>query len=512
MNVSRLACLPVVVLATFAVALMIAPSASAEDIILAEIGDHEQTCEASSSVQYEWFVYNSHNVSYLLEMSIDVASGEGWESEFEDEYILLDPGDGASVTLILSATNEVTSEDVNQTVIFTFVDLDDTNKSEVLHGYANTSMIPVWGVIAPGKNKILGMFDNPFPEPFNDNYVTFLISVGLWAMIAVVFMYIIDPIAHIFTKKTKTDLDDRILAIMRKPIFVIVVVYGIVSSFSVLPLSEKDIGEIFVIYGLVMIALVTFVAYKIFKEVLVYLGKRWASKTDSQIDDVLIPVIDKIGGILIMLFGAMSIVTYLGYDVTFLLTGVGVFGLVIAFAAQDALSNFFSGIMLLMDRPFAEGEYITIPTGELCRIEKIGIRSCRLYDVFASDYIVLPNNKLINEKIVNLTKPDIRATANVVVGVAYGSDVPKVERILVEAARNCKNVLTDEDKVPVARFTNFGDSALEFKVFFWVDDFMNQWKAAHEIREEVNKRFAEEGIDIPYPHRTIYIKEMPKTK
>ena len=509
---SRLAFLPIALMATFLAAMMVTPSASAQDIILAEIGDHEQTCEASDSVEYEWFVYNSHNVSYLLEMSVDSVSGEGWESEFEAQYILLDPGDGASVKLVVSATNDVTSEDVNQTVVFNFVDLEDTNNSEVMYGYANTSMIPVWGVIAPGKNKILGMFDNPLPAPFDDNYVTFLINVGLWACIAVVFMYVVDPIVHVFTKKTKTDLDDRVLAIMRKPIFVVVIVYGIVSSFSVLPLSEKDIGEIFVIYGLVMIILVTFVAYKIFNEILVYLGKRWASKTDSQIDDVLIPVIDKIGGILIMIFGAMSIVTYLGYDVTFILTGVGVFGLVIAFAAQDALSNFFSGIMLLMDRPFSEGEHITLPSGELCRVEKIGIRSCRLYDVFANDYIVLPNNKLINEKVVNLTKPDSRATVNVAVGVAYGSDVAKVEKILVEAARKPKNVLTDEGKEPVARFANFGESALEFKVYFWVDDFMNQWRVAHEIREEVNKRFAEEGIEIPYPHRTIYVKEMPKTK
>ncbi len=296
-------------------------------------------------------------------MSTDLSSGDGWSSEFEQQFLLLTPGEGASVKLIVSATNDVTSVDANQTVFFTFTGLEDSADSEVLTGYANTTMIPVWGIIAPGKNKILGLFDNPFPEPFNDNYATFLISVGLWAVIAVVFMYVIDPIVGLFTKKTKTDVDDRILAIVRKPIFILVIIYGLVSSFSILPLSEKDIGSVFRLYGVTLIAIVTFVAYKIFKEVLVYMGRKWSAKTDSEIDDVLIPVIDKIGGILIMIFGAMSVVTYLGYDVTFLLTGVGVFGLVIAFAAQDALSNFFSGIMLLMDRPFAEGEYITIPTG-----------------------------------------------------------------------------------------------------------------------------------------------------
>jgi small-conductance mechanosensitive channel len=196
--------------------------------------------------------------------------------------------------------------------------------------------------------------------------------------------------------------------------------------------------------------------------------------------------------------------------VTFLLAGVGVMGLVIAFAAQDALSNFFSGIALLLDRPFSEGDHITLPTGELCRVDKIGIRSTRLYDTFANDYIVLPNNKLVNDKVVNLTEPDRRTVTSVVVGVAYGSDVAKVERIMLEAARAQSNIVLEGGKEPVVRFTNFGESALEFKVFVWVDDFMNKWRVAHDIRKEINKRFSEEGIDIPFPQRTIYVKEMPK--
>ncbi len=371
-------------------------------------------------------------------------------------------------------------------------------------------MIPVWGVMAPGKNKLLGTFDNPLPEPFNGNYSTFLLNVGIWACIALVFMYVFDPVVRMFTKKTKTDIDDRILKILRKPVFALVIVYGLVSSFSILPLSERDIGEIFLLYGIVLIVIITFVAYKVFKEVLIFLGRRYSQKTASEIDDVLIPVIDKIGGILIMIFGAMSVITYLGYDVTFLLAGVGVMGLVIAFAAQDALSNFFSGIALLLDRPFSEGDHITLPTGELCRVDKIGIRSTRLYDTFANDYIVLPNNKLVNDKVVNLTEPDRRTVTSVVVGVAYGSDVAKVERIMLEAARMQSNIVLEKEKEPVVRFTNFGESALEFKVFVWVDDFMNKWRVAHDIRKEINKRFSEEGIDIPFPQRTIYVKEMPK--
>jgi small-conductance mechanosensitive channel len=490
--------------------LAFAPAVAGQDLILEELGDHTQECEASASVEYEWFVYNPESTSYLLELSVDVSAGEGWNSEFDQLFLLLSPDEGSSVKLVVSATNEVTTQTVNQTVFFTFTELENSTNTFVLEGHAETSMIPVWGVMAPGKNKLLGTFDNPLPEPFDRNYSTFLLNVGIWACIALVFMYVFDPVVRTFTKKTKTDIDDRILKILRKPVFALVIVYGLVSSFSILPLNERDIGEVFRLYGIVLIVIIIFVAYKVFKEVLIFLGRRYSQKTASEIDDVLIPVIDKIGGIFIMIFGAMSVITYLGYDVTFLLAGVGVMGLVIAFAAQDALSNFFSGIALLLDRPFSEGDHITLPTGELCRVEKIGIRSTRLYDTFANDYIVLPNNKLVNDKVVNLTEPDRRTVTSVVVGVAYGSDVAKVESIMLEAARKQSNVVLEKGKEPVVRFTNFGESALEFKVFVWVDDFMNKWRVAHDIRKEINKRFSEEGIDIPFPQRTIYVKEMPK--
>lgn len=491
---------------------LLAPTALAEGITLEEIGDHSLECEAGSSVEYEWFVYNSFPSPFLLELSVEPVSGTGWSSEFGQQFVLLSPGEGYSIGLTVSSTNDVTSEDVVQTVHFTFTELDNSTNMFVLDGTAETSMIPVWGIIAPGKNKLLGMFDNPLPAPLDSNYVTFVINVCLWAGIAGAFIFVVDPIVRMFTKKTKTDLDDRVLKILRKPIFALVIAYGVVDSFSILPLSEREVGEIFVIYGIVLIVILTFVAYRIFKEVLIFLGKKYSTKTESKIDDVLIPVIDKIGGILIMVFGAMSIITYLGYDITFLLAGVGVFGLVIAFAAQDALSNFFSGIFMLLDRPFQEGEYIQLPGGEMCRVENIGIRSTRLYDVTNNDFIILPNNKLVNDKIVNLNKPDKEGKWSVTVGVAYGSDVDEVQRIMLEAAMKHPNILKGGDKDPVVRFNNFGDSALEFKIFFWVDDFMNQWKAAHDLRVEYSKRFPEAGIEIPFPARTLYIKEMPKQK
>jgi len=315
---------------------------------------------------------------------------------------------------------------------------------------------------------------------------------------------------RLVTKRTKTDIDDRILKIIRVPLFVLIIIYGLVSSLAILPLSDSEVGSVFEIYGIVLIAILTFVVYKIFKEVLIYSGRRWARRTNTEVDDVLIPVIDKIGGVIVLVFGAVAVVNYLGYDITFLLAGVGVFGLVIAFAAQDALSNFFSGMALLLDRPFSEGDYIMLTSGELCKVEKIGIRSTRMQDVFTNNLIVLPNNKLVNDKVVNLSEPSTQTVSDVTVTVPYGTDIERIEKIMMDIAKKHKEVLKETDREPSVRLSNFGEATMEFKLFFWVDDFMAKWRVAHELRKEINRRCSEEKIDIGVPQRVIQIKESSK--
>lgn len=500
----------ILVVATLLIATTwLAAPASAEGIVFREVGDLSKECRASSSVTYTWFVYNGNATSYLLEVSVDQSSGFGWSSHFSQEIFVLSPAEEVFVNLTVVAEADVSAKTVEQAVTFTFTDLGNATDTTVFRSVVTTEMMPAWSAVAPGRNKLLGTFENPLPAPFDNNYVTFLLNLAIWSGVALFVAFVLDPAVRMFTKRTKTDLDDRVLSIIRKPLFALIVVYGLVSSLYILPLTERQVAITYESYGIVLIAIVTFVVYKVFKEVLITLGKRWAARTSSEIDDVLVPVIEKLGGVLILLFGAIGIVNYLGYDITFLLAGVGVFGLVVAFAAQDALSNFFSGIFLLLDRPFVEGDYITLATGELCRVEKIGIRSTRLYEVFQHDYIILPNNKLVNDKVVNLEEPNEQGKATVKVGVAYGTDVRKVERILLEEANSHPNVVKEVGKEPVVRFTDFGDSALMFNLIVWVDNFMNQWKVAHELRMAINDRFAKEGIEIPFPQRTVYIKEMP---
>jgi small-conductance mechanosensitive channel len=165
---------------------------------------------------------------------------------------------------------------------------------------------------------------------------------------------------------------------------------------------------------------------------------------------------------------------------------------------------------LLLDRPFVEGDYVQIMTGETCRVDKIGIRSCRLYDVFANDYIVLPNNKLVNDKIVNLNEPDGKGVGEITLSVVPTADVSSVEKILLEVASRNDEVLKDEGVAPSVRLAGFSESGLDFKLFFWVSEFMSKWRVAHELRKEIVARFAKSGIEMAVPQRTVYVKYRSK--
>jgi small-conductance mechanosensitive channel len=478
-----------------------------QDVIFIQTTSGYMECEAGSSVVYQWFIFNGQANSQLVEIEMNVSSGDGWQATLNRAVTVLRPQESTFVNLTFTTDNSVGGHNISQAVIFDFTDLNNSVLTHSTSAAIYTKTIPLWGVISPGKNKLLGAFDNPLPPPLDSNYATFGLSVALWALIAVFFAYVINPFVRMFTKRTKTDIDDRILKIMHMPIFALIIIYGFVSSLAILPLSEGSFRFVSQIYGVFLIAIVTFLTYKIFKEVLVYVGKRIASRTKTEIDDVLIPVIDKVGGLVVVVFGSIAVLSYLGYNITFLLAGVGVMGLVIAFAAQEALSNFFSSMTLLLDRPFTEGDYIQLSSGETCRVDSIGVRSSRLYDVFQNTHIILPNNKLVNDKVTNLSEPDGQGVAEVAVSVAAGTDVQKVERILLEAASAHKEVLKDAGKEPASRLAGFRDSSLDFKLFIWVEDFMTRWRVAHELRKEIYRRFIEEGIEMAMPIRAVTIKE-----
>ncbi len=351
-------------------------------------------------------------------------------------------------------------------------------------------------------------YEIDLPPPLDEPWGQFLILLLIWVMIGLSVVLIIRPIIRKAFKNTETDVDDKILKIIGGPVVVFIFLYGFIQSMQVLPnIPDWFMDGLLDLYSFIVSFFVVYIAYTVFKAVFMPLGMEYSKRTESELDDVLIPLINKLGGVLIIIFGLIWIASTQGINVTVLVAGFGIVGLVIAFAMQDTLANFFSGIFILTDRPFKVGDTILID-GDYCRVEKIGLRTTWLYNRFDHDIIIFPNNEIAGNKIVNLTEPDQKFKAKVAVGVAYGSDLDKVQEIMIQALKDQPGVILDDpDRAPFCRFQEFGDSSLNFKATAWIGDIFDQWKIAHNARLEIEKRFAEEEIEIPFPQRVIHMEK-----
>ena len=229
-------------------------------------------------------------------------------------------------------------------------------------------------------------------------------------------------------------------------------------------------------------------------------------KTDTQYG----PLLEIIGSLLIIVFGVTNFLSTYHVDFGVLLAGVGVVGLVIALAAQDTLSNFFSGILLLLDQGFKTGDMIYF-NDTYCLIREIGLRSTKIYDIVNHVMIITPNNSLANQNILNLTRPDRYYRIRIEVGVSYDSDPDQVEKLLLEVAEQNSDVEQDDPtRMPLVRFQDFGDSSLTFVLVAWINNVIKIRQINSDLHHQVFDKLKDAGVTIAFPQRDVHIHEVPE--
>jgi small-conductance mechanosensitive channel len=193
----------------------------------------------------------------------------------------------------------------------------------------------------------------------------------------------------------------------------------------------------------------------------------------------------------------------LGIKVTILLAGSAALLVGIGFGLQEIFKDTLSGIFLIFDRSIEVGNIVELEN-VVGRVTSIGLRTSK---VITRDNItiIIPNSKFIEEEVINWSAIDVLTRFHVSVGVAYGSDVRLVEKVLLGCARNEKDV-SDKNE-PMVRFDEFGDSSLDFKLFFWTHKSFEVEIIKSNLRFAIDKAFRENNIKIPFPQRDVYIKE-----
>lgn len=216
-----------------------------------------------------------------------------------------------------------------------------------------------------------------------------------------------------------------------------------------------------------------------------------------------------LGIAVVVLNAGFMLLTIWKVDITPLLASAGIAGLAVALAAKDTLANFFGGVNLFLDRPFKQGDYVVLGTGERGAIAEIGLRSTRI--ITRDDIMVcIPNSIIANSKIINESAPEPHHRVRIKIGVAYGSDLDQVEASLLKIAKNEK--LVAEKPEPRVRFRSFGESALEFELLCWAHLPAQRGLMQHELNKAIYREFNALGIIIPFPQRDIRLIQLSDNK
>lgn len=211
---------------------------------------------------------------------------------------------------------------------------------------------------------------------------------------------------------------------------------------------------------------------------------------------------------LVLTVGGLVLLSGLGVAITPVLTALGVGGLAVALALQDTLSNLFAGIHLLADRPIRVGDFVKIESGVEGFVEDIGWRSTRIR-MLPNNLVVVPNARLAQSAITNYHLPEPGMSLLIPVSVSYEADPEHVEQVLVEeASKAARDVVgLQAEPAPFVRFIpGFGEFSLDFTLICRVASFVDQYLVQHELRKRILRRFRAEGIEIPFPIRTVELR------
>ena len=211
--------------------------------------------------------------------------------------------------------------------------------------------------------------------------------------------------------------------------------------------------------------------------------------------------LNQISKYIVYVFGFFIAIRSLGINVDLILGAFAALGLGVGFALQDVFKDLISGVIILFEGNVSVGDILEID-GTVGAVKQIKLRTSILR-TRDGVYIVLPNNRVVNDKVINWTKSSQITRFHINVGVAYGSDVEKVKELLLNAANELEEISNRPN--PKVFFNDFGDSALIFEVHFWVKETWEIEIIKSDLRFYIDKLFRKNNIQIPFPQRDVHM-------
>jgi len=303
-------------------------------------------------------------------------------------------------------------------------------------------------------------------------------------------------------RRTKWQGDEIVSASLRWMVLLWTVLVGFYAALLSVPLSPGIRGAVTKVILVVAIFSVTIVAMRMASGFV----RLYAERATGILPTTSLFV--NVTRLVVLIIGALIILELLGISITPVLTALGVGGLAVALALQDTLANFFAGIHIIISKQVRVGDYIRLDTGEEGYVTDLNWRYT-VIKTLANNVVIVPNGKLASAIVTNYNLPEKELSVLVDVGVSYASDLEKVERVTVEVAREVMREVVGEIPgfEPFVRYRAFGDSSIDFTVILRAKEFGEQYLLKHAFIKRLHRRFAQEGIEIPFPIRTVYLRQ-----
>lgn len=322
-------------------------------------------------------------------------------------------------------------------------------------------------------------------------------------ILALAFRSLLVNVLGRLTGFTKSSFDDEILLNIRRPVFNTIFFFGLTLAVNVAKLSSGS--ELLInIFASVIVASWMGAALHVSTILLDALSSQ---AKFSLIETRTVPLFDLTSKLIIIMLGSYVLLMIWGVNPVGWLASAGIAGIAVGFAAKDTLANLFSGFFIVADAPYKIGDYINLDSGERGMVGAIGLRSTRLLTRDDVE-ITIPNGVIANAKIINESGgPTPKLRIRIVVGVAYGSDVDLVHKLLMQVAQEHVDVCQSPE--PSVRLRAFGASSLDYNLMCRINHPQDRGRITHELNIAIYKIFTQHNVEIPYAKQDVYIKEFP---
>lgn len=300
-------------------------------------------------------------------------------------------------------------------------------------------------------------------------------------------------------RRTPWEGDEIVIASLKGLVLYSCLLAGLYGASLRLALDERIGGGVSKLILILFLLIVTVVMVRLATGVVAHYAEKAVLPSTS--------IFINLAKVLAFSLGMLIILQSVGISITPILTALGVGGIAVALALQDTLSNIFAGLHIIATRQICLGNYIRLDGGEEGYVTDITWRNTMIRSL-PNNMVLIPNSRLAGAIVTNYYLPATEMSVLVQVGVSYDSDLEKVEEVTIDVARKLLQEVTGgvPDFEPFIRFHTFADFSINFSVILRGKEYTDQYLLKHEFVKRLHQRYRQEGIEIPFPIRTVHLK------